>query len=190
MLPWLPDDSAGRCSYCATTRRRVGLRVERQHEPARLRVDLRHGAVVEHADRAVGERVRVVLVGGPRAGAELHARVPAADLALQLAAGGVHLVHRPRVARGDQRRPVGALVDRVDVEVVERPLRAAAGRRAVGVAERHVVEAVPLAPHEPRAQVDFLEDAVGDGAAARAADDRQVAVDRVERPSAAPCPAA
>ena len=44
-----------------------------------------------------------------------------------------------------------------------------------------MVEAVPLAPHEPRAQVDFLEDAVGDRAAARASHRREVAVDRVER---------
>ena len=43
-----------------------------------------------------------------------------------------------------------------------------------------MVEAVPLAPDEPCAQVDFLEDRVGDGAAAGAAHVGEVAVDRVE----------
>ena len=44
-----------------------------------------------------------------------------------------------------------------------------------------MVEAVPLAAHEAGAQVDFLKDAVGDRAAARPADGREVAGDRVER---------
>ena len=100
-----------------------------EHQAARLRVHFRHRAVVEHADRAVRQRRRVVLVGGARAGAELGRGVLAADLHAEAAADGVQQVHRPRVARGDQRRAVGALVDRVDVEVVERPLRACAGRR-------------------------------------------------------------
>ena len=75
--------------------------------------------------------------------------------------------------------PSGVCVDRVDVEVVQRPARLVAGR-AVGLAERDVVEAVPLASHEPRSQVEFLEDAVGDGAVVRPADRRRLQCDRVE----------
>ena len=43
-----------------------------------------------------------------------------------------------------------------------------------------MVEARPFAAHEPRVQVDFLEDAVGDSPVLGPADTGQVAVDRVQ----------
>ena len=121
-----------------------------------------------------------MLEGGARAGGEPDVGVAPADRAEHLAAGGAQLVQRPGVARGYQRRAVFLLFDGVDVEVVEGPADAGRAGRAVAVGERDVVEAVPLPAHEPGAQVEFLKDAVGHGAVARAADVGEIAPDRGE----------
>ena len=113
--------------------------------------------------------------------AHREARVLASQLPDDLAGLGVEVVGGPGVARGDQQAPVLVEVDRVDVEVVEREGRVAGARGRVGFGERDVVEARPLVHHQPRPHVDLLEGPVGHGAVGRAADAREVAVDRVIR---------
>src|SRR5207253_7341306 len=113
-------------------RRGSRARVQSEHEPARLRVHLGHGAVVEDAYRSPGQRRGVVLEGGARAGGEPDVGVAPADRAEHLAAGGAQLVQRPGVARGYQRRAVFLLFDGVDVQVVGGP--ADAGRAGPAVA--------------------------------------------------------
>ena len=54
-----------------------------------------------------------------------------------------------------------------------------ASRRFVGFVERDVIDARPFVHHQPRRDVDLLEETVGDAGVARPADRREVAQDRV-----------
>ena len=54
------------------------------------------------------------------------------------------------------------------MEVVIGPFLAGVIGVAVGVGHWHVVDAVPLAPHEAGGEVEFLHDRVGHSAAGRA----------------------
>ena len=122
-LPWLSATSGGRVGELADERRPCPFcAVEPQHDAARLAVDGRRGAVVEDADRAVGQLARVVLPGGRVAAGSAKLLVLAAQAPERPArCAPSDVVDRPGVARRDEQRPVGVEVDRVDVEEVERP---------------------------------------------------------------------
>ena len=152
-------------------------RVDLQHERARVRLLLRDRAVVEERDRRRAVEARVVLV------AELHRRGRPEVAALPAEtpddrAVAADQIERARVAARDEDRPAGPVGDRVDVEVVERPLlRRVVRRLAVRLdrlGERDVVEAVPLEDDLPCLDVDLLDDAVLCVAVLRPADRAQV----------------
>ena len=91
------------CMYWATSAAGRGRGSTATQHAARLAVDLRHGAVVEDADRAVGPGAwRRAGRPVPRRGASL-TRSAAADARAHAAAARVQFVQRPRVARRDQR---------------------------------------------------------------------------------------
>ena len=170
-LPWLPASSGVGCTNCATSVCGAGAAGRRPGRPrataggpsARRRC--RRCVIVavgQRGRRRAGRRWR-------RPGPSLTFELLAADRRDAPARCACSARTAPRCCAPRSASCLRALVDRVEVEVVERPFRGAAACGEVGGAERDVVEAVPLAPHEPGLQVDFLEEAVGDRARARAA---------------------
>ena len=137
-------------------------------------MDGRGGAVVEDADRAVGQLAGIVLPGRPRAGFLREGALLAPQAPEDLPAAAVDVVDRPGVSRRHQHASVRVRRERVDVEEVIRPRQRAAGA-FVGFGERDVVEARPLHPHEAGPDVDFLKHAVGHRSVGGTADGRQIA---------------
>ena len=82
-----------------------------------------------------------------------------AELPDDLSGGPGHLVDRAGIPGRDQQVAVRCDRDRVDMEVVERRRRGAAGERHVGVGHRHVVEAAPFEQHLAGRDVDLLDHA-------------------------------
>src|SRR5215211_63619 len=129
--------------------------VELYHDPARLRVYLGPGAVVEDGDGTVFPTAGVVLPGGAGVLSHLEVALLAAEAPDHLAATAVHLVDGPRVAGGDEQVPVVVDVYGVDVEVVE---ATAVIPLDVGLLDADVVYAVPLEEHLPGLYVHLLGD--------------------------------
>ena len=99
----------------------------------------------------------VVLPGEARSRPHDEVALLAAETPQHATGLALQLVHGPGVPRRDEVVPVRVVLDRVDVEVVERRLVS-----RVGLRDRHVVEAVPLEEHLPARELELLHDAADD----------------------------
>ncbi len=140
-------------------RRAHALRVQPEDDPARAR----YAVVEDREDAPALVAARVVLQREVRAGAEREVAPLTAEPPQHRSRLPVHLVHRPRVARGDDQVPVRVDVDRVDMEIVPR-----IADRRVRLADGNVVEAAPLEEHPRTRHLELLHDAAH-GQPARAA---------------------
>ena len=172
-------------------RHRVRREIGAQQQAARFPFLGRVGGVVEQRDQPPRLEFGVVLPVEAHAAPELEARVPAVAQQPVVAAGvHVHVIQRPRVARGEHHiarfagarpprigaRPPGG--DRVDVNVI--PGVFPGGDVVERVPQRNVPERVPLPHHQAGLDVDLLDDRVQQDPVRGAVHRGEVHVDRVE----------
>src|SRR5215210_1052115 len=130
------------------------LHVKLQHQTSGLLIHI-HAAVIEDGYGAIRLAPSVVLPGPPAARIHLEVALLASQPPHHFAALAVDLVDRGGPAGGDEEVGVVVYVYGVEVEVVEGPL-GTLRRRAVGLLDVHMLQAVPLEDDLPTLDLYLL----------------------------------